>query len=138
MAYEGRIFVLSSTGIFSEEMKDALELDETMRSLFVNDGGHSTIVGPGGKVIAGPLPGERIIYADLNLEAIIAGKFIHDVTGHYNRFDIFTLRVDRRPRQPLVSVDSPGATIEESLRPATSGVESPDHLQQVPFDGSPW
>lgn len=120
VAHEGKVFVLSSTSVFSEEMKDALELDGTMRSWFSGDGGHSSIIGPGGRIIAAPQPGERIVYADLDMEEVAVGKLKHDVIGHYNRFDIFSLSVDRRRRPRLLTIEDPESTEEGSPRPPTS------------------
>lgn len=131
IAYEGKIFVLSTTGIFSEEMKDALELDQAIRSSFANDGGHSSIIGPGGRIITAPDSGERILYADLDLEEVVAGKFLHDVTGHYNRFDIFNLTVDRRTRSRLRTIDDEGLG-EEVPWPQGNGAEVSTHRQQIP------
>jgi hypothetical protein len=61
--------------------------------------GGSLIVGPDSRVLAGPLgPEESILYADLDLEAGIRMKLRHDFAGHYNRPDVFQMRVNaRRP-----------------------------------------
>ncbi|MBI4321517.1 MAG: carbon-nitrogen hydrolase family protein [Chloroflexi bacterium] len=128
LAYEGKIFVLSSSGVFTEEMKDALDLDEPLRSEFAGDGGHATIVNPRGQIIAGPISGEGIVYADLDLEEIVAGKFLHDVIGHYNRFDIFHLKIDRRPRQRLYTVDGAPSQASEVPRPAAG--DGPENVEQ--------
>jgi aliphatic nitrilase len=107
-AYEGRIFVLSSTGIFTEEMKDAMELDEAARKQFASDGAHSGILNPLGQFLVGPdVPGETVLCADLDIEQVVAGKYLHDLTGHYNRFDIFTLKVNRSTHRPLVETGEP-------------------------------
>lgn len=101
-AYEGRVFVLSSTGIFTEEMKDAMELDEAARKQFAGDGAHSAIVNPLGQFIAGPdVHGETVLCAELDIEEVVAGRYMHDITGHYNRFDVFTLNVNRSTHPPL-------------------------------------
>jgi aliphatic nitrilase len=34
---------------------------------------------------------------------------MHDITGHYNRFDIFDLRVNRRPLAPAQFSDAGAA-----------------------------
>ncbi|MBI4455911.1 MAG: carbon-nitrogen hydrolase family protein [Acidobacteria bacterium] len=97
-AFEGRIFVISSAAVWSEEMKDVLELDSAARRRFFGEGGHSGILNPMGEYIAGPQDGaETILYADLNLEEVARGKIVQDVTGHYQRFDIFSLHVNRQP-----------------------------------------
>ena len=101
-AYEGRVFVLSSTGVFTEEMKDAMELDQETRKQFVGDGAHSAIINPSGQFLVGPdVPGETVLCADLDIEEVVAGRYMHDITGHYNRFDIFTLNINRSQHPPL-------------------------------------
>jgi aliphatic nitrilase len=63
----------------------------------------SGIIGPDGRLVGEPLiDDEGIAYADIALERCIQPKQMHDIVGHYNRFDIFDLRVNRRPLAPLV------------------------------------
>jgi aliphatic nitrilase len=38
---------------------------------------------------------------------------MHDIVGHYNRFDIFDLRVNRRPLAPLDLADGQGEAAEQ-------------------------
>ena len=76
IALEGRCFVLS-----------ACQYTESIR-------GGSLIVGPLGKLLAGPCyDGECILTADLDLGEIAEGKFDLDVAGHYARPDVFRLDV---------------------------------------------
>lgn len=100
-AFEGKMYVISVTGIYSEEMKDILCKNPEARETIVNDGGHSSIVGPNGVFLAGPVAGESVIYAEADLERIVDAKRLHDVLGHYNRFDIFKLTVDEEVLIPL-------------------------------------
>ena len=59
----------------------------------------SGIFGPDGRLISEPLIDvEGITYAQIDLAKCIQPKQMHDITGHYNRFDIFQLHVDRTPR----------------------------------------
>ena len=58
--------------------------------------GNSCIVAPNGKVIAGPLEAEEgILYAELNLDDIIASKRMFDVVGNYARPDVFDFKVKK-------------------------------------------
>jgi nitrilase len=76
IALEGRCFVLS-----------ACQSTDLIR-------GGSLIVGPLGKVLAGPCyDGECILTAELDLGEIAEGKFDLDVAGHYARPDVFQLNV---------------------------------------------
>ena len=123
-AYEGRVFVLSSTGVFTEEMKDAMELDETARKQFVSDGAHSGIVNPLGQFLVGPdVHGETILCAELDMEEIVAGKYLHDITGHYNRFDVFTLNVNRSTHHPLAET---GGLESQALSSDMGNMEEPE------------
>ena len=101
-AFEGKVWVISSAGVFSEQIKDVLELDAAARARFRGDGGHSAVLNPNGQFVAGPLEqGEGIVYADIDLNAVVAGRIFQDITGHYNRFDIFNLTVDQSERPPV-------------------------------------
>ena len=50
---------------------------------------------------------EGILYADLDLNGCIEGKQYHDVTGGYQRLDVFDLRVDRTRRDPVTFSEQP-------------------------------
>ncbi|MEO0543993.1 MAG: carbon-nitrogen hydrolase family protein [Pseudomonadota bacterium] len=108
IALEGRCFVLSSCQYltrkdFPDYMQNMLgdDPDQTLMR------GGSLIVSPLGKVLAGPVwEEETILYADLDMEEVIRGKFDFDVAGHYARPDIFQLLVDERPNLPVGKVSS--------------------------------
>jgi nitrilase len=55
--------------------------------------------------LAGPVYGEEtILYVDLDLEKVVAGKHSFDVAGHCARPDVLELRINRTPQAPLVEV----------------------------------
>jgi aliphatic nitrilase len=57
------------------------------------------VIGPDGRTVGAPLIDEEgIVYADIDLSRCIQPRQMHDITGHYNRFDVFDLRVDRTPK----------------------------------------
>ena len=64
--------------------------------------GISVVTGPNGAVISDELrDDEGILYADIDLGLCVEPKQIHDVTGGYNRFDIFQLNVSRTANRPI-------------------------------------
>jgi nitrilase len=100
IALEGRCYVLSACqhitrGAYPADYDCALGGDAAT----VLMRGGSAIVGPLGEVLAGPdFTGETILYADIDPDAIVRGKYDFDVVGHYARSDVFSLSVDERPR----------------------------------------
>jgi len=71
------------------------------RSVDEPEGG-SCIIAPGGKVIAAaPANLETILTAAVSLEAVLQGKAVVDVGGHYSRPDVLRLHVNRRPLNPI-------------------------------------
>lgn len=134
-AYMCKCFVICSCGVNSEAMINDIATSEEDVAFMrdpANSGG-SCIIGPNTQVLAGPMPGgeEGIIYADVDFEDCVRGRMIHDVAGHYNRPDVFQLRVNTTPydlvapaaagRQSLASADiaSTGASLPV-LDPAPS------------------
>ncbi len=99
-AFEGRCFVLAVGQIIAArdlpaELERPAELQGRDDAL-VSSGG-SCIIGPDGALLAGPVDGkEEILIADLDLTRIDEESMALDVTGHYNRPDIFSMKV-RRP-----------------------------------------
>jgi nitrilase len=68
--------------------------------------GLTTIVAPGGDVLAGPLEDkEGILYAEIDLGLIALQRRQFDPVGHYARPDVFTLSVDTSARSSVVFGD---------------------------------
>jgi nitrilase len=42
-----------------------------------------------------------MVVAEIDIAQSIELKMMHDIVGHYNRFDIFHLEVDPTPNQPV-------------------------------------
>jgi len=105
VALEGRCFVLTACqfihkGDFPETVR--VSLGDGPDSVLMRGG--SAIISPLGTVLAGPnFEGETILTATLDLCEIARGKFDMDVAGHYSRPDIFQLRVNEEPMEPVIS-----------------------------------
>ena len=68
--------------------------------------GDSVIVAPDGEIVAGPLRREHgVLRADIEPARADASHYTLDVAGHYQRPDVFTLRVDRSVRPQVVFDD---------------------------------
>jgi nitrilase len=109
IALEGRCFVLSCNQFCrrSDYPDDyATSFGDTPETILSRGG--SCIIGPLGRVLAGPdFDGETILTAELDMGEIARGKFDFDVVGHYARPDIFQLRVNAEPQRPVVSTGDP-------------------------------
>ncbi len=94
IAMEGRVYVVSVSGLLrSSDIPDSFPLRKhvTEGRDVINDGG-SMIAAPGGKLIAGPVTGEEItLYAEIDVDQVIAAHLKLDPAGHYSRRDILSL-----------------------------------------------
>ncbi len=96
IALEGRCFVLASNQFMTRSDIPA-EWEDIGPGPEVISRGGSAIVDPLGGYIAGPLFGEEgILVAELALDRIAEARFDFDVVGHYNRPDVFELRVNEQ------------------------------------------
>ena len=98
IAKEGQLFVVGVTACLrgSDVPRDLPEADE----LYGGDEdwlsrGNTTIVAPGGEVLAGPLIGTTgTVSATLDLDRIGMGRRMFDPCGHYSRPDVLTLTMN--------------------------------------------
>jgi aliphatic nitrilase len=123
-AYEGKCFVISSASVFGDASIERLCLTDQARSLVMKGNAVSGIINPYGKYIGGPLRGEEgIVYAEVDIEQMIDAKTLHDVTGHYNRFDVLSLRYNKKSPQPLeVADENSSGSSNEDLAALMRGV----------------
>lgn len=101
--FEGKVFTIVSCSTISEEIVGAMATThpQARELLARRNSAFSGVLGPDGRVIGEPLiDQEGIVYADIDLSRCIQPRQMHDITGHYNRFDIFDLHVSRRTLQP--------------------------------------
>ncbi|MCP4694542.1 MAG: carbon-nitrogen hydrolase family protein [Desulfobacterales bacterium] len=104
IALEGRCFVLGCNQYVEKEMypESLRALEEMKRQPEILCRGGSAVISPLGKVLAGPLYNEEgVLYATLDMSAIVRGKVDFDVVGHYSRPDVFQLIVNETPMPPV-------------------------------------
>ncbi len=95
IAVEGRCFILSACQVFTkDDLPSDLQSQVTTQQGTALIRGGSTIIDPFGRVLAGPAFDEpTLLTADLDLTAIVRGKFDLDVAGHYARNDLLQLKI---------------------------------------------
>ncbi|KAI5457542.1 carbon-nitrogen hydrolase [Mariannaea sp. PMI_226] len=105
-AIEAGAYVLHCTANCNQKGIDRLK---TKGGLLFQEpgGGHSAVYGPDGRRLTAPLAegnhaAEGIVYAELNLKAIVTNRGFFDVVGHYSRPDLLWLGVDRKQKQLVV------------------------------------
>jgi len=111
-SFEGKLFTIVSCSTISPEIMDAMKADvpNAEELLTRRNSAFSGFIGPNGAVIGEPLIDEEgIVYADIDLSKCIQPKQMHDILGHYNRFDIFDLRVNVAPTRKITFVDGNGS-----------------------------
>lgn len=131
--FEAKVFGVMCAGVLDTEAIDIIS-DGSSRSEYISQLLHSApraasmFLDPTGA----PLPGfvfendrdeaiakeylqneEGIIYADMDLDEGIEGKQYHDVTGGYQRLDIFKLTVNRERHRPVVFQKPPSIIISD-------------------------
>ncbi|WP_396180716.1 carbon-nitrogen hydrolase family protein [Flavobacterium sp.] len=108
-SFEGKLFTIVSCSTISLEIKDALRADVPNVDALLDrkSSAFSGFIGPNGALIGQPLIDEEgLVYAEIDLEKCIQPKQMHDILGHYNRFDIFDLRVNTAPTRNITFIDN--------------------------------
>lgn len=107
-SFEGKLFTVVSCSTVSKEIMERLKPDvpNVEELLSRKSSAFSGFIGPNGAVIGEPLiDDEGIVYAEIDLGKCIQPKQMHDILGHYNRFDIFDLRVNVAPTSKIRFVE---------------------------------
>lgn len=106
-SFEGKVFTIVACSALTAQIVEMLcTTDEQRRLMGGSPNAFSGVFGPDGRLIGEPLiDKEGIVIADIDAERSIEPKQYQDIIGHYNRFDIFDLRVNRRALGPARLVD---------------------------------
>ena len=111
-AFETQNFVVSAGNYHPAD-----SLPPECRAWDIGSGG-SAILNPAGLYLAGPaLDREEILYAELRAEDRLATKAYIDTLGHYSRFDVVSLRLNKEKLSPLEA--------GRASRPLQGGRENP-------------
>jgi len=103
IAKEGRVYVVGVAPLLHGGHVPA----DLRGDLYQDEGdwmsrGHTMIVEPGGRILAGPVTErEEILYAEIDPAVIASNRRQFDPVGHYSRPDVFRLEVDTTARRPV-------------------------------------
>jgi nitrilase len=103
-AFEAKLFNVVASGYLDASTLEGLAAlgADARRVLEESPRGVSMVVGPAGAPVSEVLRDEEgILYADVDLAECVEPKQFHDITGGYNRFDVFRLTVDRTAQRPV-------------------------------------
>lgn len=108
-AFEAKVFNLVVSAVYAEDSAKALRgLGEDAERIVAGTArGVSLVIDPFGDVVGDVQRAEGILCRTVDLDDVLEPKQFHDVTGSYNRFDIFDLRVDRRRLRPITITPDP-------------------------------
>jgi aliphatic nitrilase len=128
-AFEGKLFNVVASSCVDETLRRAVEAAlgrEPLRILEQSPRGISAVFGPTGAPLGEALcRDEGILYADIDLAQCVEPKQFHDLVGGYNRFDIFTLSVNRTARRPATFLDDPQASPDGGAEPQCGRADVP-------------
>lgn len=114
-AFEGKLFNIVSSGFLPPEAIDLVARDNPRARQLMEEASKSVsmILGPSGMPISEVIrDGEGIAYADIDLAKCVVPKQFQDVVGYYNRFDVFSVRVNRQAHSPASFNDGPPSAVE--------------------------
>ncbi|MFQ5847632.1 MAG: carbon-nitrogen hydrolase family protein [Candidatus Methylomirabilales bacterium] len=124
-SFEGKVFNIVAASVLDDRTIEEVCLGDEKRAEVLRKAPKpvSIVVNPNGELVGGPIEGEGMIIADVDINESIEWKQIHDVVGYYNRFDIFSLRLDQRPQRPIeVITGTPDVPEERQGDPERTGL----------------
>jgi aliphatic nitrilase len=134
-AQMAKSFVVAACGVVDEATITRLAVTDEQAAFLrsAQSTGSSVIVAPNAEIIAraDDAPGDQVVIADADVLSAVRAKFVADVAGHYNRPDVFSLRVDRTDRRVYEVTAAQTATAPHGKTAA------PSEEDEDPESGSP-
>jgi aliphatic nitrilase len=103
-SFEAKAFGIVSAGYMDAEMRDFLVARDPDAAAVLDSSPRAAtmFVDPTGSPVGDMLSDdEGIAYAEFNLNRCVEPKQFHDVVGYYNRYDVFSLTVNRERQEPV-------------------------------------
>lgn len=119
-SFEAKVFNLVVSSVLDDTTRKALSVlgDDAMRVLESTARGVTLVIDPFAEVISDVLKDdEGILLQEIDLAQCVEPKQFHDVSGYYNRFDIFDLKVNRGRVAPITFTEEPSGLTGAPLEP---------------------
>jgi predicted amidohydrolase len=113
----GAMFAISACTCIPEELRPT----RSYPNACLDRRGGSSIINPMGDYVAGPVYDiETIVYGGIDLGEIALSKSVHNLTGIYSRWDLFSLATRQKPYEPIRLLENSeiGTSHEDSDRAA--------------------
>lgn len=114
-SFEGKVYTITSCSTISKDIIQLFEKEvPNARELLTRkNSSYSGFIDPNGQQIGESIiDDEGIVYAEIDLERCIQPKQMHDLLGHYNRFDIFNLKVNTEEQRAIQFAESKAVAVE--------------------------
>ena len=114
-SFEGKVYTITSCSTISEDIIQLFEKEvPNARELLTRkNSSYSGFIDPNGQQIGESIiDDEGIVYAEIDLERCIQPKQMHDLLGHYNRFDIFNLKVNTEEQRAIQFAESKAVAVD--------------------------
>ena len=109
MSYEGKVFTVVSSQALDEEGYEILSMGKKEIRNLLDDltYGGSMIIGPSGAFCSEVIKDNRegIVYAECDISSEISLKGIHDISGSYQRHDVFNFKINKSKLEPVYFTD---------------------------------
>ena len=127
LAYQMKAFVINAVSTINEDMFKQLPLTDVHRAYMAKQGRGSSIIGPSGDFLAGPMENEEgILYANVSLEDLVSPKVVQDFAGHYNRFDLLQLSLTRHVPRSIEIAGEHADPVAQAAAPHTKISDLPE------------
>lgn len=133
-SFEAKVFNIVAGSPFDATARKYLERIGAERLALLDHGSPvvSMITDPSGKPISDVMQAdEGLCVAEIDLAKALPVKRIHDVVGYYNRFDVFSLKVNKAKNLPIDICNSRNeqAFLRQSTLPANEHSEGVDEFK---------
>lgn len=135
-SFEAKVFNIVAGSPFDATARKYLERIGVERLALLDHGSPvvSMITDPSGKPISDVMQSdEGLCVAEIDLAKALPVKRIHDVVGYYNRFDVFSLKVNKAKNLPIDICNSRNeqAFLRQSTLPANELSEGVDEFKAM-------